>query len=307
MPIIDLNPSDESCIYSTLSYTESQAIHLNIPTPCITFDQPLWLKAVEIIKAKAMNTVCRLGSFHTLMSFLGSIGSMMKGSGLEEVLEKAYGPNVVSHIITGKAFTRALCAHFLVEAALMNKLIGSISTNTNREITCPGREANIGQDLEEAEHKLSTTEIEKIHDFYDGIADKSSSVMNTDKSNKLMKLQNCLLKYKESLAKTSQTARLWLQYIEYVETVKLFIQAERIGNWNLHLIAVGKMMNLFAATGHINYAKSSRLYLQLMLELPIDHPWLHNCFVEQGFHSVRRSSRYWAGLWTDLVIEQVMM
>ena len=138
---------------------------------------------------------------------------MMKGSGLEEVLEKAYGPNVVNYIISGKAFARALRAHFLVEAALVNKLIGSISTNTNREITCPGREANIDQDLEEAEDKLSTTEIEEIHDFYDGIADKSLSVMNTDKSNELMKLQNCLLKYKESLAKISRTARLWLQYV----------------------------------------------------------------------------------------------
>ena len=66
-------------------------------------------------------------------------------------------------------------------------------------------------------------------------------------------------------------------------------------------------MNLFAATGHINYAKSSRLYLQLMLELPTNHPWLYECFIERGFHSVRRSSRYWAGLWTDLIIEQVMM
>ena len=69
--------------------------------------------------------------------------------------------------------------------------------------------------------------------------------MNNDGSNELMKLHNCLLKYKGSLGKTSRTAKLWLQYIEYVETVKLFIQAERTGNWNLHLIAVGKIMNLF--------------------------------------------------------------
>ena len=48
------------------------------------------------------------------------MGSMMKGSGLEEVLEKAYGPNVVNHIISGKAFARVLRAHFLVEAALVN-------------------------------------------------------------------------------------------------------------------------------------------------------------------------------------------
>lgn len=67
------------------------------------------------------------------------------------------------------------------------------------------------------------------------------------------------------------------------------------------------MLNLFAATGHINYAKSARLYLQLMRDLPTGHPWLYDCFIEQGFHTVRRSSRYWAGLWTDLIIEQVLM
>ena len=44
-----------------------------------------------------------------------------------------------------------------------------------------------------------------------------------------------------------------------------------------------------------------------MRELPTDHPWLYRCFTEQGFHTVRRSNRVWAGLWTDLVIEQVMM
>ena len=67
------------------------------------------------------------------------------------------------------------------------------------------------------------------------------------------------------------------------------------------------MLNLFAATGHINYAKSARFYLQLMQDLPREHHWLHQCFINEGFHTVRRSNRFWAGLWTDLVIEQVMM
>ena len=74
-----------------------------------------------------------------------------------------------------------------------------------------------------------------------------------------------------------------------------------------HTKAVGRMMNLFAATGHIHYAKSSRLYIQQMLDLPNYYPWLYQCFIEHGFHTVRRNSRYWAGLWTDLTIEQVMM
>ena len=50
------------------------------------------------------------------------------------------------------------------------------------------------------------------------------------------------------------------------------------------------MLNVFAATGHVHYAKNARLYLQMMLELPNDHPWLYKCFTEQGFHAVRRSS-----------------
>ena len=50
--------------------------------------------------------------------------------------------------------------------------------------------------------------------------------------------------------------------------------------------------------------KSSRLYLQLVRELPCNHPWLYSCFIEHGFHTVRRTE---SGLRTDLVIEQVMM
>ena len=53
LPIIYLKSSTESCIYSTLKFIQSQASRLNIETPCITFDQPLWIKAIEIIKAKS--------------------------------------------------------------------------------------------------------------------------------------------------------------------------------------------------------------------------------------------------------------
>ena len=43
-----------------------------------------------------------------------------------------------------------------------------------------------------------------------------------------------------------------------------------------------------------------------MDELPIDFPWLYNLF-QQGYYTIRRSDRFWAGLWTDLVIEQSLM
>ena len=93
----------------------------------------------------------------------------------------------------------------------------------------------------------------------------------------------------------------------FINILKLFIGAERTGNPNLYLVAVGKMLNVFAATCHFNYVKSARLYLQMMLELPSFHPWLYNNLFSNGYHTVRRNDRYWTGLWTDLTIEQVMM
>ena len=40
----------------------------------------------------------------------------------------------------------------------------------------------------------------------------------------------------------------------------MFIFAEQIGDWESHLDATRKMINLLAATGHYNYAKCGRMY-----------------------------------------------
>eukprot|EP00794_Sanderia_malayensis_P019665 gene19665-21612_t len=69
---------------------------------------------------------------------------------------------------------------------------------------------------------------------------------------------------------------------------------------------LSQMLHLFAATGHINYAKSARLYLQEMQKLPETHPWLHAQFTD-GHHTVQRTNKNWTGIWTDLAIEQTLM
>ena len=50
---------------------------MNVATPSVIFDQPLWLKAYEIAKSKQLDIVVPLRGFHTLMSFLGSIAAVM--------------------------------------------------------------------------------------------------------------------------------------------------------------------------------------------------------------------------------------
>ena len=107
-------------------------------------------------------------------------------------------------------------------------------------------------------------------------------------SRELVKLGNALECLKDTLRSTSRMAKLWLRFMDYIEIIKDFIRCERLGMWDGHLHAVTALLNLFAATGHIHYAKSARLYVQEMRKLPSTHPCLHQKFVE-GYHTVRRS------------------
>ena len=98
-PLIDLNPNDSSCISSTLRFVEQQAELLHQKTACITFDQPLLLKATDIAMSDNMNVVCRLGGFYVIMSYLSVVGKIMEGSGMVEVMQTCFGLVAVGHII----------------------------------------------------------------------------------------------------------------------------------------------------------------------------------------------------------------
>ena len=109
----------------------SQPKKLKVHTPCVTFDQPLWLKTFNFVHAENLQIVCRLGGFHTLMSFLGSIGTLMKRSGLGDLFAEVYAENRVTHMISGKAIARATRAHILAESSLMSLLMQEIKEQSS--------------------------------------------------------------------------------------------------------------------------------------------------------------------------------
>ena len=82
--------------------------------------------------------------------------------------------------------------------------------------------------------------------------------------------------------------------------------AQRVHDWNLHVLVTKSILNRFAATGYDNYAKSCRLYLQSILDLETNHPEVYDQFIEVQ-HTVRRAEKKWTGIWKDLSIEQILM
>ena len=57
------------------------------------------------------------------MSFLGSIGHLMAGSGIKELFEMIYAPKAVEQIMSGKAISRAVRAHLLLDTVFNGLLL----------------------------------------------------------------------------------------------------------------------------------------------------------------------------------------
>lgn len=129
LPVLDLTPSDPTCVRSTLEYISDHAIHHNI-TLIITFDQQLWWIAFLIIESQPSwsplhNIFQILGGFYTQMSFLGTIGHLMAGTGLKDAMTQEYAEGSVDQMLSGKSVARAVRAHLLVDGVL-NTLASSL-------------------------------------------------------------------------------------------------------------------------------------------------------------------------------------
>ncbi|CAH2989439.1 unnamed protein product [Chilo suppressalis] len=218
LPFINAPPSDYDTILTSLLEAVENSKRCSQKTTFITFDQPLYWKARDIVGAAdptsdLKNVVVRLGGFHLLVSFMGSIGMIMSGSGVEELFKLIYAENCVEKILAGHAYARAVRA-----------------------------------------------------------------------------------------------AKLWVQYHRMVSLVKNFLEAERSGNWELHLDTIQKMLPFFHASVHFLYAKSAHLYLQdmraLSEKIPIED---YVKFTRRGCFTIRRSEKFWSGIMSDMTIEQTLM
>ena len=130
-------------------------------------------------------------------------------------------------------------------------------------------------------------ELKELQDYYEKLRNREIHAVDINQSAALLKLKELIDSLMNDLRSKSRTAKLWLAYIDCINTLKQFIFAERTCDWNTHLVAVGRMLNIFAASGHFNYAKSARLYLQWMFELPATSPWLYEQLCMNGSHTVR--------------------
>ena len=194
----------------------------------LTFDQPLWWKAKTIIEHEPLNSnikciVLRLGGFHLQMSFLGSIGQLMAGSGLHDALEIIYADQAVTHILSGKAVNRAVRGHIVVDAALHSLLI---QKTFSFPLPLEGSQTGNTEDEHDGQRNCAFHDkMEKVGKLFEALLSEECSVEDVmiDENLKLIKTQ---LTEKGKALKTNRTAALWIQYMQTVDLLRKFIKAE---------------------------------------------------------------------------------
>lgn len=254
LPFIHYPASNLNTICTTLNCVLNNMKSYGHETCVVTFDQPLFTKAREIVAAskpgsELSKVIIRLGGFHLLISFLGSIGYIMAGSGLKEILGVIYAPNSVDKILNGHAYSRAVRGHILLYLALSTIVA---------EYT-----------------QIDDSTDEYLRDYINQIIKQNSSYEDVEGYSSILEPYieqfNATLK---NIQTRGPTAKLWVQYFQMESIIKDLIRSERLGNWQ----------------GHYLYAKSAHLYLQDMLKLQKNMDQQAFKKFTDGYFTIRRNT-----------------
>ena len=213
-----------------------------------------------------------------------------------------YAPKTVEQILSGKAISRAVRAHLLLDAVLNGLLL---SKSKDVRLPCA---AGVEQNDAESSDKTPCTnsDLKAAESLYD-------ELVAMTKAPRKWRMTKPLQGSKPSATATWKHWRKTQRPVFGYNTSTwhgFSVSSSEPNGWATGITILKLYRRCFrrylAASGHSLYAKSASIYISSMSNLPNDHPVVHQYFVE-GLHVARRSDRGWAGLSTDLMIEQVLM
>ena len=80
------------------------------------------------------------------------------------------------------------------------------------------------------DNSLINEDVSALTHLYDACLDSSAEdIVEAVKSSEALEKLDCLMQVlKDRLSSQSRTAKLWLQFLTHIETIRMFIRAERL-------------------------------------------------------------------------------
>jgi len=205
-----------------------------------------------------------LGSFHTMSAYMGALGTMMSGSGFEDIVVQSgiCASGSIMQVMNGKHYNRAMRVHQQMMDAidrLLEVFLEQSTTDVNHlpEVALLAEENNRSNYLE-AQNSASFKQFKtEFQNFTDDIR-------------------------RGGLEKTAQ---FWIQYRDCVADLLTFMQAVKENDFHLYIQSIHQLCSLLFSADRQNYARYLPLYYVQLTSLPsAAEAMMHN----NGF-SVSRS------------------
>ncbi len=126
--------------------------------------------------------------------------------------------------MSGHAYSRALRAHFLTQAAL-------------------------GEVLFKTANCLEGTDADELKTLYEDLIVRNKDPDEVVQDDCVKKVTAVIEHLCDQAAGQGRTVRLWINYFMQVSIIRLFIRAERTGNWWLHVPLCETDASLLSCSG----------------------------------------------------------
>ena len=166
------------------------------------------------------------------MSAVSSIFHTMRGSGIEDALGQIFGPNVIEHILSGKAIARGLRVLYLLDACLTTKLLEQIIPPIKQHCDKNDNCEQCRPIQTKFDSSLSTNDFEALQKLQADVLESNVEICCEDivNSEALQLLDKCIEELEHS--SQSRTAKLWIQFLNYIGKIENFVASERLKDGN---------------------------------------------------------------------------
>ncbi|KAK3701946.1 hypothetical protein RRG08_017837 [Elysia crispata] len=256
----------------------------------VTFDLAVEKKAYALIWHDAeryKNVVIHLGVFHTVLSYLGALGKLMKGSGFEDIITEAdlCASGSLDKMMNGKHYNRALRVHTIMLEALERLLFTAFEQNTGSV---------------DVSDKLVVEAKELVTNLGSNAAETTLASQAFDQ----LFAQYKYFKEEVRAGRHGKTSQFWVQYMDRVWLLLRFLRATKMNDLDLHITCL-QLYPLLFSMDHHNYVRYLTVYFISLLNLSDSHPGAESLLHNNSF-SVCRSDVPASRTAVDLTIEQTI-
>lgn len=285
-PIND-SPTNHSTVLQTLELSQKIAEECHAPYIQVTYDLAIarisyCIQTQE--SPKFDNIFIHMGAFHIEMAFFKAVGFFIEDCGLTHIMTECdlIADGSVTGFIAGKNYNRCKRLHSLMAMSLQQLHFEAFLENKNITVENSVIEYLITfMQHKDAFPQIHHTETENIIQLFDQYTTDTLE------------------------GKHGKTAQYYAMYIDFINFYHIFIKSIRIGDLDLYLYALGKIVCLFFYYNQPNYSRWLVYYINQLQHLDDTHPGLR-AEVVKGSFGIRRTTKPFSRIPVDLTLEQTI-